>query len=116
MIAFGTTSVNRFFGRPRLPTHQRPLFLCDAQTRSACKFHACVIFILPNSNGGAAAADPSQKGQRWKKKMEATNLRAAREVFRERNPLVRVGYTTDNVSVLKVMTSLFPWTFFGLQL
>lgn len=34
--------------------------------------------------------------------MEAANLRAAREAFRERNPLVRVGYTNDGVSVLKV--------------
>lgn len=57
----------------------------------------------PARNGGAAAADPSLKGQRWKKKMEAANLRAAREAFRERNPLVRVGYTSDGVSVLKVM-------------
>lgn len=54
-------------------------------------------------NGGAAAADPSRTGQRWKKKMEATNLRAAREVFRERNPTIKVGHTHDSgASVLKV--------------
>lgn len=57
----------------------------------------------PVRNGGAAAADPSLNGQRWKRKMEAANLRAAREAFRERNPLVRVGYTNDSVSVLKVI-------------
>lgn len=66
-----------------------------------------MLFVLPGRNGGAAAADPSQTGQRWKKRMEAANLRAARQVFRERNPLVRVGYTTDGVSVLKVTTSSF---------
>lgn len=70
------------------------------------------MFLL-SKNGGAAAADPSRNGQRWKKKMEAVNLRAARETFRERNPLVRVGYTNDGVSVLKVIDSLmFLFSFF----
>ncbi|CAM9708945.1 unnamed protein product [Scytosiphon promiscuus] len=64
---------------------------------------AAEAFTRGGRNGGAAAADPSHIGQRWKKKMEAANLRAARECFRERNPLVRVGYTVDGVSVLKVL-------------
>ena len=35
--------------------------------------------------------------------MEAINLRAARQTFRERNPLIRVGYTAvDADAVLKV--------------
>lgn len=39
--------------------------------------------------------------------METANLRAAREAFRERNPLIRVGHTDDGVSVLKVIFSPF---------
>lgn len=61
-------------------------------------------------HGGAAAADPSRIGQGWKKKMEATNLRAARETFRERNPLFRVGHTHDGVTVLKVTVVLLTST------
>ncbi|CAB1110131.1 unnamed protein product [Ectocarpus sp. CCAP 1310/34] len=64
---------------------------------------AAEAFIRGGRNGGAAAADPSRIGQRWKKSMETANLRAAREAFRERNPLIRVGHTHDGVSVLKVL-------------
>ncbi|CAN0303870.1 unnamed protein product, partial [Ectocarpus sp. 8 AP-2014] len=63
---------------------------------------AAEAFTRGGRNGGAAAADPSRIGQRWKKSMETANLRAAREAFRERNPLIRVGHTRDGVSVLKV--------------
>ncbi|CAM9260119.1 unnamed protein product [Ectocarpus sp. 12 AP-2014] len=64
---------------------------------------AAEAFTRGGRNGGAAAADPSRIGQRWKKSMETANLRAAREAFRERNPLIRVGHTHDGVSVLKVL-------------
>ncbi|CAM9526160.1 unnamed protein product [Pylaiella littoralis] len=69
---------------------------------------AAEAFTRGGRNGGAAAADPSRIGQRWKNKMEATNLRAARESFRERNPLVRVGHAHDGVSVLKVLALPAP--------
>ncbi|CAM9785592.1 unnamed protein product [Ectocarpus sp. 4 AP-2014] len=64
---------------------------------------AAEAFTRGGRNGGAAAADPSRIGQRWKKSMETANLRAAREAFRERNPLISVGHTHDGVSVLKVL-------------
>ncbi|CBJ25871.1 conserved unknown protein [Ectocarpus siliculosus] len=64
---------------------------------------AAEAFTRGGRNGGAAAADPSRIGQRWKKSMETANLRAAREAFRERNPLIRVGHTRDGVAVLKVL-------------
>lgn len=75
---------------------------------SSSKAVGCVHSIA--RNGGAAAADPSHIGQRWKKKMEAANLRAARECFRERNPLITVGHTIDEVSVLKVIFNVADWT------
>lgn len=66
-----------------------------------------LLCFLWRRHGGAAAAYPSDVGQRWKKKMEAENLRAARETFRERNPLVKVGHTHDGSSVLKVSHHYF---------
>ncbi|CAN0104841.1 unnamed protein product [Laminaria digitata] len=71
---------------------------------------AAEAFTKGGRNGGAAATHPALVGQRWKKKMEAINLRAARQTFRERNPLVRVGYTTvDAGAVLKVLALPEPF-------
>lgn len=53
-------------------------------------------------HGGAAAAYPAEVGQKWKRRMEVLNLRAARQAFRERNPDIRVGVARDGRSVLDV--------------
>ncbi|CAM9399855.1 unnamed protein product, partial [Sphacelaria rigidula] len=64
---------------------------------------AAGAFTRGGRNGGAAAAHPSEVGQKWKREMEALNLRAARETFRERNPYIRVGPAIDKRSVLHVL-------------
>lgn len=66
--------------------------------------HPSCVFSHSSRNGGAVAVYPAEVGQRCKKKMETTNRRAAREAFREKNPLFRVGHTHGNTAVLKVFT------------